>query len=49
MEKKILKNVLHEMNLNVCPKTFRDLIFGRSFSLLKESTRDIFMDLSMHM
>ncbi len=33
------------MNLNVWPKTFRDLSFGRSFPLLKEFKRDIFMDL----
>jgi hypothetical protein len=44
MEKKIEK-CLHERNLNVWLKTFRDISFGRSFSLLKEFKRDIFMDL----
>jgi hypothetical protein len=45
MEKKDFEKCFHELNLNVWPKTFRDQSFGRSFSLLKEFKRDIFMDL----
>jgi hypothetical protein len=43
--KKDFEKCMNEMNLNVSPKTFTDLIFGRSFSLLKEFKRDIFTDL----
>jgi hypothetical protein len=48
MEKKDFEKCLHEMNLNVWPKTFRNLSFGRSFFTI-ERVQKRYLHGSMHM
>jgi hypothetical protein len=46
--KKYFEKCLHELNLNVWPKTFRNLSFGRSFFTI-ERVQKGYLHGSMHM